>query len=212
MIVDSEHLHDVALRAVCEPLGFSWSGDAWVGWPDAEVFAELYRRRGEPLSDAALASLLEVKTKVVLDQVQRDLYEPYPGVLELIRAASKEMPVLVCSAGLRGQIEPVLEKFGVRGCVRGIVAYEDTPRSKPDPAPYLLGAQRAGAEPRDCVAIEDSVRGVTSARAAGCVVVAVAHTTEAPKLAAAHRVVDTIGQLSVAQLRDLVQGVKGGRG
>ena len=43
-----------------------------------------------------------------------------------------------------------------------------TPTSKPDPAVYLFAATQLGVDPRDCLAIEDSLPGVQSAVAAGC--------------------------------------------
>ncbi|MDX2114902.1 MAG: HAD family hydrolase [Planctomycetota bacterium] len=205
VIADSEHLHDEALRVVCEPLGFDWEGDAWVGWPDAEVFRELYRRRGERLSDRGLAELLERKTEAVLVQVRAGLYRVYPGSVELMRAAARVAKVGVCSAGLRGQIVPVLESFGALECVSTIVAYEDTPRSKPDPGPYLLAAERLGSRPGSSVAIEDSVRGVAAARGAGFRVVAVGHTTARERLGEATMFEPTIATLTVDRLMALVR-------
>jgi len=205
VIVDSEHLHDQALREVCHPLGFEWSGDAWVGWSDAEVFIELHRRRGESLSPTALRELLEHKTQVVLKQIDSGLYRAYPGSAELIREVSLEVPVAVCSAGMRSQIEPVLRQLGLAPLVTTIVAFEDTPRSKPDPAPYLLAAKRLEIDPARSIAIEDSPRGVASAHAAGYRVIAVGHTSPREKLAAAHRFVAGTIQLNLASLRELVE-------
>ncbi|WAA65507.1 HAD-IA family hydrolase [Microbacterium oxydans] len=48
-----------------------------------------------------------------------------------------------------------------------LVAAEDVSRGKPEPDPYLLGAQRLGRAPADCIVFEDSVPGIRSARAAG---------------------------------------------
>lgn len=41
---------------------------------------------------------------------------------------------------------------------------------KPSPVPYLLAAQRLGAEPRDCLVIEDAPSGVQSGLRAGMTV------------------------------------------
>ena len=43
-----------------------------------------------------------------------------------------------------------------------------SPAGKPAPDPYLRGAEIAGVDPADCLALEDSVTGVRSAIAAGC--------------------------------------------
>jgi HAD superfamily hydrolase (TIGR01509 family) len=57
-----------------------------------------------------------------------------------------------------------------------VVCGDDVTRMKPDPEPYLRAARGLGLPPRECVAIEDSATGVTSAVAAGCVVVHLGHT------------------------------------
>ncbi|HEX4725373.1 MAG TPA: HAD family phosphatase [Pseudonocardiaceae bacterium] len=51
-------------------------------------------------------------------------------------------------------------------------------QNKPLPRPYLLAAELLGVDPANCVAVEDSVAGVTSAQTAGCTVLVV--PAEAP--------------------------------
>jgi sugar-phosphatase len=48
-----------------------------------------------------------------------------------------------------------------------VVTADDVERGKPDPQPYLLAADRLGVDIADCVVVEDSVAGVSAARAAG---------------------------------------------
>lgn len=40
-------------------------------------------------------------------------------------------------------------------------------KTKPDPEVYLLAVERLGLKPEECLVIEDSLEGVTAARAAG---------------------------------------------
>ncbi|MBN8998744.1 MAG: HAD family phosphatase, partial [Rhizobiales bacterium] len=44
---------------------------------------------------------------------------------------------------------------------------DDVAEGKPDPEPYLTAARRLGIAPHDMAAVEDSIAGATSARAAG---------------------------------------------
>jgi len=209
VIADSEALHDEALRAVCEPLGFRWGGEPFVGWPDAEVFVHLHRDSGRDLSAEGLADLLARKTEVVLEQVRSGLYRAYPGAVELIRDAARSVPVAVCSAGLRDQIVPVLEMFGVSSVVRAVVSAEDTPRTKPAPDPYLLGADRIGIAAADCVAVEDSERGVAAAKAAGCITIGVGHTSARERLRAADWFVDRLEGIGWSDLLALGRAPRG---
>ena len=57
-----------------------------------------------------------------------------------------------------------------------LVTPELTKRGKPDPEPYLLGAELLGAAVDECVVLEDAPAGIASGRAAGMVVIAVLTT------------------------------------
>jgi mannitol-1-/sugar-/sorbitol-6-phosphatase len=48
-----------------------------------------------------------------------------------------------------------------------LVTAADVQRGKPHPDPYLLGAERLGFAPEDCVVFEDAAAGATAAAAAG---------------------------------------------
>jgi len=47
-----------------------------------------------------------------------------------------------------------------------VITSDDFTHSKPDPEPYLLGIKQTSCKPFECVAIEDSERGVSSAKKA----------------------------------------------
>lgn len=65
----------------------------------------------------------------------------------------------------------------------GIVTAADVQNSKPDPEPYLVGARKAGCKPAQCIVFEDSFQGLQSGRTAGCMVVGLATTNPADKIA-----------------------------
>ena len=60
-----------------------------------------------------------------------------------------------------------------------IVAAGDYARGKPNPDPFLVAAARLGADPHDCVALEDSHNGVRAAHAAGMMTIMVPDLLEA---------------------------------
>jgi sugar-phosphatase len=65
-----------------------------------------------------------------------------------------------------------------------IVTADQVRVGKPDPAPYLLAAQRLGVDPADCLVVEDAPAGLTSALAAGAARLAVVTTHAADQLEA----------------------------
>ena len=56
---------------------------------------------------------------------------------------------------------------------RVLVSADDVERGKPAPECYLAAAAAFGAEPKECLAIEDSTGGIAAARAAGMDVITV---------------------------------------
>ncbi len=54
------------------------------------------------------------------------------------------------------------------GVFDNVVTAEDVKNQKPSPDSYLLAMKLLDADPRQCIAIEDSPPGIRSARAAGC--------------------------------------------
>lgn len=75
-----------------------------------------------------------------------------------------------------------------------ILSGNDVTEKKPSPAPYLLAAEKLGADPADCLVIEDAVSGVKSAKAAGmqCAAVTTSFSGEQLKAAGADYVTEDI--------------------
>jgi sugar-phosphatase len=66
---------------------------------------------------------------------------------------------------------------------------------KPDPEAYLLGAERLGVDPADCIVLEDAPAGVTAGKAAGMTVIAVTTTHTPDRLTDADIVIADLSEL-----------------
>jgi HAD superfamily hydrolase (TIGR01509 family) len=139
--------------------------------PIPESWRRILDAIGHPYDDALIDHLTE---ELERERTTRPI-AIHPGVPELIEAAAAELKVAVVSNNPVAHIENMLDHAGVRAHVSAVVGNDgEGIRSKPAPDPYLAGAKAVGAEPQRCVAIEDSLLGAESARAAGCHVVGVA--------------------------------------
>ena len=111
--------------------------------------------------------------------------EPIPGLHELLLwAREHDVPVGAVTNAPRLNAEHMLASLGLEHLIAGVVVGEELPRSKPDPLPYLTGAERLGMPPERLVAFEDSRTGVRSAVAAGMVTVGVTTGLDADALRA----------------------------
>jgi sugar-phosphatase len=108
-----------------------------------------------------------------------------PGAAELLgaRAAGRVAVVTSCTVPL------ATSRLRAAGLPPPpvLVTPERLRSGKPDPEGYLLAARELGADPAECVVLEDAPAGVEAGRAAGMLVVGVLTTHSARELDAADR-------------------------
>jgi len=80
-----------------------------------------------------------------------------------------------------------------------LITSDRTERGKPHPDPYLAAAAALGADPAECLVIEDAPAGVAAGRAAGMTVWAVTTTHTAAELDGAHRVLAGLHEVIAAR-------------
>ena len=89
------------------------------------------------------------------------------GVIEALAELSKYVRMAIVTTAKRVDFEIIHEKRQVRQFMDFVLVREDYKRTKPHPEPYLTGLKRLGAAPRETLVVEDSLRGLNSAVAAG---------------------------------------------
>ncbi|MBW1640344.1 HAD-IA family hydrolase [Microbacterium resistens] len=99
------------------------------------------------------------------------------GVVEIAGAgtfltALRDLPHSIVTSANVSLMTARMQAAGLTIPVTRVTA-EDVTASKPDPEGFLLGAQRLGIAPEECVAFEDSEAGIAAAKAAGMRVVGV---------------------------------------
>lgn len=120
-----------------------------------------------------------------------------PGASHLSRAIPAHRWAIVTSA-TRALAEVRLRAAGLP-VPRSLVTASDLQRGKPDPDPYLKGAEALRISPADCVVAEDAPSGVRSGKSAGARVLALRTTsTDAELLSAgADWVADNLAAISL---------------
>ncbi|AUQ26102.1 sugar phosphatase [Dickeya zeae] len=85
---------------------------------------------------------------------------------------------------------------------REFITAEQVARGKPNPDAYLLGAERLGLSPAECVVVEDAPAGVLSGLAAGCKVIAVKAPADTPRLDEVDAALSSLEQLQISRTAD----------
>lgn len=100
------------------------------------------------------------------------------GALALLDAVD-ELALPMAIATSSGTVHAVdkLRRAGVLQRFKAVIGADQVMRPKPDPEVYLKAAECLGADPRACLAVEDSEYGVRAAHAAGMTVIQVPDLT-----------------------------------
>jgi HAD superfamily hydrolase (TIGR01509 family) len=95
------------------------------------------------------------------------------GAGDVLASLHEDFKMGIVTTTKRDFLNRIHETTGFLKYFDFIVAREDYKRAKPYPDPYLLGLSRSGNLSEECVAIEDTERGLKSAASAGidCIVV-----------------------------------------
>lgn len=78
-----------------------------------------------------------------------------------------------------------------------LVTPELVSKGKPDPQPFLLGAEKLGLSARDCLVFEDAPAGVQAGHAANCTVIALRSHFQEAQLPGAQHYIDSLEELLI---------------
>jgi HAD superfamily hydrolase (TIGR01509 family) len=167
-IIDSEPYWLLSEQRLVEEFGGTWSeadGFALIGAGLSNAAEHLQGFGVDMLVDAIVRRMVDEVDEMNAKQI------PWrPGALELLRSIHDAgIPQVIVTMSYRTTANFIADELGL---FAGVICGEDVTHSKPHPEPYQMGAALVGADPRECVALEDSVPGSASAVAAGAVTIA----------------------------------------
>jgi HAD superfamily hydrolase (TIGR01509 family) len=203
-LVDTEPFWIRAETELVAAHGGTWTtadAHALVGLDLLDSADHLRRVGGVDMDPVDIVTLMMER---VVDQIADD--PPWrPGALDLLAALRAEaVPCVLVTMSWRRLAGAVVDLLPP-GSFAGVVVGDEVDRGKPHPEPYLAAAELVGADPRTCVALEDSPTGARSARAAGCVVVGVPQVVDLPS-DLVDALVPSLTAVDVAMLRGLLAG------
>jgi HAD superfamily hydrolase (TIGR01509 family) len=172
LLVDSEPLWFEAERAVMARMGGPWTEadqHQLMGGTLTNSVGYMRARALRPAEPELVGAWLLDTMATLIAERGVPLMAGATELLAELDAAG--IPKALVTSAQRRIMNAVLASTGLVFAVT--VCSEDVRQSKPDPEPYLRAAALLGEAPGGCVALEDSPRGISSAQAAGCPVIAV---------------------------------------
>ena len=159
--------------------------------------------RGWPIDDGRVAALIEQKTRIFDSLLAGGEVMMYPGAADCLTRLAGVWPIGIASGALRHEIEATLRSHHLESSIRFIVASGETPAGKPAPDPYAKAAALHRAPPAECLAIEDSRWGITSAKSAGLWCIGITNTYPVSELLDADAIITSLQELTPELIRTL---------
>ena len=177
VLVDSHASVMRAWRWWAEGHGIERDPDEWVehGRPSGAVIGELR----PDLDEHAEAAAIDERQARDLEGVVA-----LPGAAQLLGPGGPR-PLAVVTSGVFPLATARLRAAGLP-VPDVLITPERVGNGKPHPEPYLLAASDLGADPADCVVLEDAPAGIAAGRAAGMHVVGITTALTAAQLPEAH--------------------------
>lgn len=166
VLADSEAAYFEITRAAFAEAGLTLRPADWArwflgqGWRTADVAAAL------GLAPARIAAVVDRRNAAF----QRRLTEGIalrPGARATIEALSGRVRLAIVTGCPRSQLDAIHRTTGLLRHFETIVTGDDCEQAKPHPEAYLTALRRLGLSAHECLAVEDSPRGLAAARAAG---------------------------------------------
>lgn len=216
VLVDSEPLHYRAFVVAAKLIGFEMTYEDYlkifIGYDDRDAFRVMIKGApgaGDEEVEKKVAQLSQQKQEAFAQLVNQGA-SMIQGVWKLIDSVHGQMPLAIASGATREDIELILNHLGKRDLFETIVTADDVQRSKPDPKTYALAVENlAELHPElelkasECVALEDTAAGLTSARGAGLKTIGLMTSHSAEALSIADQVIEDTDSLNIAVLKQL---------
>ena len=204
VLVDTEGLYFRATQAVLRTIGIDLT---------AEQFKDISLRQGESAlrlaAEQGIAAERIARLRAERDRIYAESLRAQScvndGVEEVLRSLHGKARMGVVTSTSRGHFDIAHAQSGVPKYMDFVITREDCQYLKPHPEPYLTALTRHRLRPEKCIVVEDSERGLASARAAGleCLIV-LSEWTKDGDFQGACKVLDSIRHVPDEVLRRVI--------
>ncbi len=166
-LVDNMHVHTDAWRVLLEENGVKMDVHkflvATAGRTNREIIPEVFGAISEDRITELALRKESLYRKAFLPH-----RKPIAGVIEFLEAAAElGLKMAVATAAPTANVEFILDGLEIRKYFDAVTTAADVTVGKPDPAMFLVSAQKMGVEPRNCLVFEDALGGFEAAKRAG---------------------------------------------
>ena len=202
VVVDTVPIHFKAWKRMFEKYGKTFTFEDYKQKVDG-----IPRRNGAKailtdISDEELKKAADLKQSYFVENLEKEDIPQFTTTIKLITNLLDEG--IKCAVVSSSKNCPaILKRIGLFDKLGSVISGDDITRGKPDPQIFLMAAERLGAKPSECIAFEDAVLGVESAKNAKMHCIGIDRYDHPERLALADIVVSDLGEIDLAEIKAL---------
>ncbi|MBN1332099.1 HAD family phosphatase [Candidatus Dojkabacteria bacterium] len=181
VFVDSWEFHSWALLETCKKFGIETTHSEiqriFFGKTIYEATDDFIKEKDLDIDPKEF-----IKTKLSYDPYFSEKVQPFDQVVNFVKANNGKYRMCIASSTRDILINAFLKREKMEDIFEFVIDADDVERGKPAPDTYLEALKRLGLSRSEVVVVEDSVKGVQSAKAANLFVIALLQTTPEDEL------------------------------
>ena len=204
-LVDNMHVHTEAWATLLNEHGIEMDRHkflvATAGKTNREILPTVF---GE-ISDDRISELAKRK-----ESLYREAYlpirKPVDGLVEFLTESKKRgINMAVATAASNPNMEFILDGLDLRRFFGAVTTATDVAVGKPDPAMFLVSAEKLGVEPQNCIVFEDALGGFEAAHRAGMKSIGITTVNSAEDILKCSSVVEAHADFTRLMPQDLME-------
>ena len=172
VLVDTERLYFAATRQILATVGVALSKDQFIELILVQGKGAWHLAIEQGVSPNCIGDLRNQRDALYSRLLSQDR-SVIDGAGEVLEALHGHYVMGVVTSSRKEHFKLIHRSSGLLKYFDFILTGDDYIKYKPNPEPYLLAVQKSGFRKEECIAIEDSERGLKSAKSAGisCIVI-----------------------------------------
>ena len=203
-LIDNNSYHIEAWKIFYNKIGKPFSKEEYTKNINGRINSDIFNYIFDTILSSEEIDLYSTEKEALY----RELYEPHikpiNGLIDFLEELENEkIPKAIATSGLTPNINFMFEHVPIKKYYADVIDASQISKGKPHPEIFLKAAAAVKANPENCVAFEDSVAGIRSAKAAGMKVIGLTTTHIAEDIKEADLIIKDYTEISLAKLREL---------
>jgi len=202
VVVDTVPIHFKAWKQMFEEYGKTFTFDDYKQKVDGIPRNDGARAILTDISDEELTKAANLKQTYFIENLEKEEIPQFTTTINLITSLlNDDVKCAVVSSSKN--CPAILKRIGLFDKLGAVISGSDISKGKPDPQIFLMAAEKLGASPSECIAFEDAVLGVESAKNAKMHCVGIDRYDNPERLSLADIVVSDLGEINLSGIKAL---------